>query len=165
MCPSDQEEGVACGIISDISRGLFESRRHEVHVGVTGVPPKDVSSKVTQLNHVSNVYLRPSELLNPVIRSVPFNTQLFSKLGHPVEVLLRRLPRVNGLDVKQLPALLTDVITLRNVSLLSDTQLLVVIVPYCSGIQPFFSRTPRFNFSSTLYPQSCWCIIQVIHSL
>jgi hypothetical protein len=27
------------------------------------------------------------------------------------------------------------------------------------------SRTPRCNFSSTLYPQSCWCIIQVIHSL
>jgi hypothetical protein len=29
----------------------------------------------------------------------------------------------------------------------------------------FCSRTPRYNFSSTLYPQSCWCIIQVIHSL
>jgi hypothetical protein len=29
----------------------------------------------------------------------------------------------------------------------------------------FCSRTPRCNFSSTLYPQSCWCIIQVIHSL
>jgi hypothetical protein len=29
----------------------------------------------------------------------------------------------------------------------------------------FFSRTPTYNFSSTLYPQSCWCIIQVIHSL
>jgi hypothetical protein len=27
------------------------------------------------------------------------------------------------------------------------------------------SRTPTCNFSSTLYPQSCWCIIQVIHSL
>jgi hypothetical protein len=26
------------------------------------------------------------------------------------------------------------------------------------------SRTSRCNFSSTLYPQSCWCIIQVIHS-
>jgi hypothetical protein len=26
-------------------------------------------------------------------------------------------------------------------------------------------RTPRYNYSSTLYPQSCWCIIQVIHSL
>jgi hypothetical protein len=24
-----------------------------------------------------------------------------------------------------------------------------------------FYRTPRCNFSSTLYPQSCWCIIQV----
>jgi hypothetical protein len=23
---------------------------------------------------------------------------------------------------------------------------------------------PRCNFSSTLYPQSCWCIIQAIHS-
>jgi hypothetical protein len=29
----------------------------------------------------------------------------------------------------------------------------------------FCSRTPTYNFSSTLYPQSCWCIIQVIHSL
>jgi hypothetical protein len=25
--------------------------------------------------------------------------------------------------------------------------------------------TPSYKFSSTLYPQSCWCIIQVIHSL
>jgi hypothetical protein len=29
----------------------------------------------------------------------------------------------------------------------------------------FCSRTPRYNLSSTLYPQSCWCIIQLIHSL
>jgi hypothetical protein len=29
----------------------------------------------------------------------------------------------------------------------------------------FCSRTPRHNFSSSLYPQSCWCIIQVTHSL
>jgi hypothetical protein len=29
----------------------------------------------------------------------------------------------------------------------------------------FCSRTPRYNISSTLYPQSCWCIIQVIYSL
>jgi hypothetical protein len=29
----------------------------------------------------------------------------------------------------------------------------------------FCSRTPRYNFSSTLYPQRCWCVIQVIHSL
>jgi hypothetical protein len=27
----------------------------------------------------------------------------------------------------------------------------------------FCSRTPRCNFSSTLYPQSCWYIMQVIH--
>jgi hypothetical protein len=27
------------------------------------------------------------------------------------------------------------------------------------------SSTPRCNLSSTLYPQSCWCIIQVIYSL
>jgi hypothetical protein len=27
----------------------------------------------------------------------------------------------------------------------------------------FCSRTPRYNFSSTLYPQSCWYIMQVIH--
>jgi hypothetical protein len=27
------------------------------------------------------------------------------------------------------------------------------------------SRTPKCNSSSTLYPQSCWCTIQVIHSL
>ena len=25
--------------------------------------------------------------------------------------------------------------------------------------------TPRYIFSSTFYPQSCWCILQVIHSL
>jgi hypothetical protein len=29
----------------------------------------------------------------------------------------------------------------------------------------FCSRTPGCNFSSNLYFQSCWCIIQVIHSL
>jgi hypothetical protein len=29
----------------------------------------------------------------------------------------------------------------------------------------FCSLTFRRNFSSTLYPQSCWSIIQVIHSL
>jgi hypothetical protein len=35
-----------------------------------------------------------------------------------------------------------------------------------SGIHPIFVRVPRgCNFSSTLYPRSCWCIIQVIHSL
>jgi hypothetical protein len=28
----------------------------------------------------------------------------------------------------------------------------------------FCSRIPRCNFSSVLYPQSCWCIIQVIES-
>jgi hypothetical protein len=36
-------------------------------------------------------------------------------------------------------------------------------IAYISGIQPFCSRTPRYNFSSTLYPQSCWYIMQVIH--
>jgi hypothetical protein len=38
-----------------------------------------------------------------------------------------------------------------------------------SGIQLFFFISfhvhPRCNFSPALYPQSCWCIIQVIHSL
>jgi hypothetical protein len=29
----------------------------------------------------------------------------------------------------------------------------------------FRSRTPRYDFSLILYPQSSWCIIQVIHSL
>jgi hypothetical protein len=29
----------------------------------------------------------------------------------------------------------------------------------------FCWRTTRFNFSSSFYPQSSWCIIQVIHSL
>ena len=29
----------------------------------------------------------------------------------------------------------------------------------------FCSRTSTYNFSSTLSPQSCWCIIQVVHSL
>jgi hypothetical protein len=29
----------------------------------------------------------------------------------------------------------------------------------------FCSRTPRYNFSSTLYPQSCWYIMQVIYIL
>jgi hypothetical protein len=27
----------------------------------------------------------------------------------------------------------------------------------------FCSRTPRYNFYSTLYPQSCWYIMQVIN--
>jgi hypothetical protein len=29
----------------------------------------------------------------------------------------------------------------------------------------FCSHTPRCNFYSTAYPQSCWCIIQVICSV
>jgi hypothetical protein len=29
----------------------------------------------------------------------------------------------------------------------------------------FCSRTPRYNFSSTLYPQSCWCIIYIQNKL
>jgi hypothetical protein len=29
---------------------------------------------------------------------------------------------------------------------------------------PFCSRTPRCNLSSTLYLLSCWCMIQVIHN-
>jgi hypothetical protein len=29
----------------------------------------------------------------------------------------------------------------------------------------FVPVTPTCNFPSTLYPQSCWCIIRVIHSL
>jgi hypothetical protein len=33
------------------------------------------------------------------------------------------------------------------------------------SLNPFCSCTPRSNFSSTFYPQSSWCIIQVIHSL
>jgi hypothetical protein len=31
------------------------------------------------------------------------------------------------------------------------------------AFNPFCSRTPRYNFSSTLYPQRCWYIMQVIH--
>jgi hypothetical protein len=27
----------------------------------------------------------------------------------------------------------------------------------------FCSRTPRYNLYSTLYPQSCWYVMQVIH--
>jgi hypothetical protein len=29
----------------------------------------------------------------------------------------------------------------------------------------FCSRTPKYNLSSTLYHQSCWCIIRDIHNL
>jgi hypothetical protein len=29
----------------------------------------------------------------------------------------------------------------------------------------FCSSAPRRNFSSTLYPQSCWCIIEVTHTV
>jgi hypothetical protein len=38
------------------------------------------------------------------------------------------------------------------------TRALVVFNRFCS-------RTPRYDFSSTLYTLSCWCIIQVMHSL
>lgn len=35
-----------------------------------------------------------------------------------------------------------------------------------SGTAPLFVRVPpRCDFSSTLYPRSCWCTIQVMHSL
>jgi hypothetical protein len=38
---------------------------------------------------------------------------------------------------------------------------------YCSpmAFSLICSRTPRCNFCSTLYPQSCWCIIQFILSV
>jgi hypothetical protein len=38
---------------------------------------------------------------------------------------------------------------------------------HCSAMifNLFRSRTPIYIFSSTLYPQSCWCIIQVTHNL
>jgi hypothetical protein len=38
---------------------------------------------------------------------------------------------------------------------------------FCNSVifNHFCSQTPRCNFSSTLYLHSCWCIIQVIHSL
>jgi hypothetical protein len=36
------------------------------------------------------------------------------------------------------------------------------VTSYTSGTQTFYSHTPRYNFSSTLYPQSCLSTIQVI---
>jgi hypothetical protein len=57
----------------------------------------------------------------------------------------------------------------------SDYSSFVFIIPFVntsdlaynkpSVFNHFCSRTPTYNLSSTLYPQSCWCIIQVIHSL
>jgi hypothetical protein len=35
---------------------------------------------------------------------------------------------------------------------------------YFSDVQLFRSRTPRYIFSSTLYRQSYWCIIQITRS-
>jgi hypothetical protein len=49
----------------------------------------------------------------------------------------------------------------------SDAILQDLKVSSLAGIQLFFfcSRTPRRNFSSTLYPQICRCIIQLIRNL
>jgi hypothetical protein len=56
---------------------------------------------------------------------------MFSKLAHPVEDLLKKLPRVNGLDVKQLLVFLSEAIRIRGLSMLTDSQGLELIFPYC----------------------------------
>jgi hypothetical protein len=56
--------------------------------------------------------------------SAPFTSLLFSKFSHPVEGLLKRLRRVDSLDVNQLLVFVfTDVIRIRNVCPLPDMQL------------------------------------------
>lgn len=60
-----------------------------------------------------------------------FNSSIFSKLPHPIEGLLKRLPRINGLQVDQLLVFLTEVIRIRDLSMLTDVQLLELIFPYC----------------------------------
>jgi hypothetical protein len=54
-----------------------------------------------------------------------------------------------------------------NVAVWSVYMILVSLCWQCIAVvfDLFCPRTPTYNFSSTLYPQSCWCIIQLIHSL
>jgi hypothetical protein len=57
----------------------------------------------------------------------------------------------------------------RNTERFSTTQtnVYMAFARYCKPravvFKLFCFRTPRYNFSSTLYPQSCWYIMQVIH--
>jgi hypothetical protein len=46
--------------------------------------------------------------------------------------------------------------SIRTIRNMSSTCVAVIFNLFCS-------RTPRYNLSSTLYPQSCWYIMQVIH--
>ena len=59
------------------------------------------------------------------------SSSIFSKLPHPIEGLLKRLPRINGLQVDQLLVFLTEVIRIRDLSMLTDSQLLELIFPHC----------------------------------
>jgi hypothetical protein len=51
----------------------------------------------------------------------PFSSQLFSKLSHHIEGLLKKLPRADKLDVSCLLEFLVDVIKIRNVCPMPDT--------------------------------------------
>jgi hypothetical protein len=63
--------------------------------------------------------------------AAPFNSGIFSKLPHPVEGPLRGLPRVSGLEVEQLLVFLTEVIPIRDLSMLTDSQVLELMFPHC----------------------------------
>lgn len=53
---------------------------------------------------------------------MPFNSQLFSKLSHQMEGLLKKLPRVDKFGVSCLLEFLVDVIKTHNVHPLPDIQ-------------------------------------------
>jgi hypothetical protein len=76
---SDKEQCVAGGLTANISRGLFKSRPSGVHVAVMSPSQNAISSKVTHRNESLNVHLRRSELSNPMIPTISFNTQRLLK--------------------------------------------------------------------------------------
>jgi hypothetical protein len=61
---------------------------------------------------------------------VPFNSPRFSRVSHPVDFLLKRLSRIDGLDVKQLLTLLADVMRIRSIFQVTDRQLLEFLFPF-----------------------------------
>ena len=82
-------------------------------------------------NQISNEV--PHPFLQQSVQSVgaQFHSTMFSKVAHPIEGLLRRLPLVDGLDVNQLLLFLAGVIKIRNISMVTDVQLFELIFSFC----------------------------------
>jgi hypothetical protein len=118
-----------------------------VSSGVGRSVSNDVSTRSTYSCHVPIMHEKVDEARDQRIVSAPFNS-LFSKLSHPFESLLKRLRRVDGLDVNQLLVFFEDVI-IRNICPLPDIQVFQIISPYCEdalGSKVFTAIRNRWIF-------------------